>query len=156
MNVSTPLPGALDQLRELHRSLTRWEPFIKEALAHGHHAHTFDDIVHMILQNRVQFFAYPEAFCIMELVTYPQFKVYHCFLAGGKDEAVLAIEEPMTAIARSLECRYLSFAGRAGWQRILAKRGWTFACVTMYRDIGETPDERRRREGRREHAEGRD
>lgn len=143
----------LHQLRYLLEQLSIWEDKITEALRHGRNAHTFDDIVGMVLQNRVFFFSYDDAFVIMEKIDYPQFSVFHVFLAGGELEAVLSVHPEMERLGRQLGCKYLSMAGRKGWQRPLADRGWQHVCTTMYRPIEELPDEQW--EGRTADYEGR-
>lgn len=135
----------LDRLKSLLDRLELWEDTIEEALHHGGNAHSFDDIVAMVLQNKVFFFTYPEAFVVMEKVDYPQFSVFHCFLAGGTIEAVMGVQDEMEKVGRELGCKYLSIAGRRGWQRQLQERGWRHICTTLYRTIGELPNEQRKR-----------
>ncbi len=156
MNDATPPKGVLAQLDTLVASLHKWREKIEEGLVHGHHAHTFDAVVNMILANRLYFFAYDNAFCIMEKVEYPNYSVFHCFLAGGEMEAVFDIQGPMADLAKAMGCSYLSVSGRKGWERKLAERGWTFTCVTMYLDIREREDERWRREGRSDYERDED
>lgn len=135
----------LDKLSSLIQKLRWWEETINEALSHGRKTHSFDDIVTMILQNRVFLFVYDEAFVIMEKVEYPQFSVFHCFLAGGKLEAVLAAQSEMEELGEKMGCKYLSMAGRKGWGPSLTALGWHHVCTTMYKPIGEKTHERRER-----------
>lgn len=135
----------LTQLQGLLVRLEQWEDTINEALAHGRHTHTFDDVVSMVLQNRVLFFPFDKAFVIMEKVDYPRFSVFHCFLAGGELKEVLAAQDEMEIVGRKLGCKYLSIAGRLGWQRTLRDLGWQHVCTTMYRPIGELSNGQRER-----------
>jgi len=148
---SDSVTGTLPRLENLVASPHKWQPAIEEALVHGRHAHDFDDIVGMILINRLYFFTYERCFVIMEQVEYPKFKVFHCFLAGGDMDAIFAVQPEMAELGKTLGCTYLSIAGRKGWEKKLATRGWSFTCTTMYFDLGED-DEQRRREGRGNHA----
>lgn len=136
------------RLENVIRQLRHWQPWIEEALVHARHTHTFDDIVGMILQNRVLFFPYDDCFLVMEKVVYPQFATFHCFLAGGEMEAVISHEAEMREIGQKLDCKYLSIAGRKGWLRQLERRGWRHVSSAMFLPIGEPEDEWRRREGR--------
>jgi hypothetical protein len=129
--------GVLDRLQGLVGLLKHWRPQIEEALHHGKDAHTFDTVVEMILSNRLHFFAYPDCFVIMEIVEYPNYKVFHCFLAGGKMEAIIQAQQPLGEVGKIMGCRYLSVSGRKGWERQLADIGWKFVCTTLYYEIGE-------------------
>jgi hypothetical protein len=140
MNKHVLLPSGgetLNRFKELIAQLEKWQPKLEESLAHGHMTHTFDDLVEMILTNRAHFYSWDEAFAVMEYVQYPQFSVYHCFLAGGSVDGVMATVEPLKKVARALGCRYVSLAGREGWRKPFAARGWEFVCTTLYCDVGE-------------------
>lgn len=117
--------------------LEHWKPQIETAMRHGRRTHTFDDVVQMIMAERLHFFSYPEAFIIIELVQYPQFKTFHCFAAGGKMSALLAAIDEMKVLAKALDCRHLSITGRKGWERVLGRHGWGHLCSTMFLPIEE-------------------
>lgn len=138
---------AFTRLQLLIESLDKWRPVIERALVHARHTHTFDDIVGMILQNRVIFFPYDDCFLVMEKVVYPRFSTFHCFLAGGDMEAVMSRQAEMAEIGAKLDCKYLSIAGRKGWLRQLEQHGWRHVSSAMFMPIGEPDDEWRRREG---------
>lgn len=129
------------KLQFLIAQLERWRTTIEKALVHAQHTHTFDDIVGMVLSNRVLFFPYDDCFLVMEKVTYPRFSTFHCFLAGGAMEAVMARQEEMREIGQQLECKYLSIAGRKGWLRQLESRGWRHVSSAMFMPIGESDNE---------------
>lgn len=131
----------LDAIAVLIEQIKRWEDKINEALYYAKNTHSFDDVVQLILTNRVLFFSYQEAFLIMERVEYPSFATFHCFLAGGKIEAVMEAQQQMEQLGKDLGCKYLSIAGRPGWQRVLASKGWKPVCVTLYREIEEVKNE---------------
>jgi hypothetical protein len=147
------MTAALDNLEALLAALRRWKPTMEAALEHGRDAHTFDDIVGMVMANRVLFFSFEKCFLVMERVEYPQFAVFHCFLAGGNMEAVMEAQTQMAQVGRQLGCKYLSFSGRSGWERKLKDRGWSHVATTMYCPIKEESNEQRR-EGRAADAIG--
>lgn len=125
----------LDRLEQLVEDLRTHEGNIKAAIAYTNGTHTFDDIVAMIMTGRVDYFPYQTAFVIMERITYPQFSIYHCFLAGGDLQGVLDSIPPMKQEARRRDCRYLSMAGRKGWTKVLADDGWKHIATTMYTEV---------------------
>lgn len=125
----------LDTAQAKIDGLRHWKEKIEVALDHGANTHTFDDVCTMVMENRLALFLYPEAFSLMEIVHYPQFSVFHCFIAGGEMQAVLDIEKELMPVAKSLGCAYLSFSGREGWVRVHKANGWTPVCTTLYKEV---------------------
>lgn len=134
MNVHAPL-SALDLMQARIDGLRHWRRNIEIALEHGAHTHTFNDVCDMVLSGRLALFLYPSAFLLMETVSYPQFSVFHCFIAGGDMQAVLDTEADMAEIGKQLGCKYLSFSGRDGWLRVHKNNGWKPVCTTLYKEI---------------------
>lgn len=133
-----PPEGTPDKLASLELTLAnlrKWRPQIEVALRHGAQAQSFDDLLMMVMRGTVQFYSFEKSFLVMEIINYPQFKVYHCFLAGGDMRDVFESEARMLPNAKALGCKYLSIAGRKGWTRMLKPRGWKFVCATMYKEV---------------------
>lgn len=126
-----------EEYRMVLNVLDYWRPQLEEALASGGNAHTYDDLVSAAMRGDVTIFSYPGCLLVMELVQYPQFKVWHCFVACGEMAEVLRSEGPMHKVAALMGCKYLSFAGRAGWERVLKKSGWHTVCTTMYKEVSD-------------------
>lgn len=136
MNQTIPVdPPILEKLENLLGNLKKFENDIRIAIHHANDTHSFDDIVHMVISGRLHFFAFEKSFTLMEVVNYPKFNVYHCFIAGGKLDGVIESIEPMQQVARSLNCKFLSMAGRKGWGKVLAERGWKHVATTMYIEV---------------------
>lgn len=112
-----------------------WKSHILDALERAKHTHSFDDIVRLSMSGHLAVFAYPDAFMIMEQINYPQFKVLHCFLAGGNHDTIVGTELQMEEVARNAGCKYMSFSGRRGWDKDAKLRGWEFVSTTMYKPI---------------------
>ena len=120
---------------ELLNEIVLWQGGIEAALSYANGSHTFDDVVKKILTGEVHFFSYPDCFVIMQVILYPQYKTYHCFLAGGNQKALDKVLDEMTANAKHFDCRYLSLSGRHGWVRRLKTRGWQHTFSTMYLEL---------------------
>ena len=112
--------------------ILHWRDGIEDALQYGEHSHTFDDLVGKVLTGQLHFYNYEECCLFMQIVQYPQFKNYHCFLATGNQEALDAAGVDMSRIAREFGCKHLSISGRPGWERRLKVRGWKHVLSTMY------------------------
>jgi hypothetical protein len=112
-----------------------WGPTIQKALDYGGHTHTPDDVFKMAIQGRIHCYFFDGCFVFMEVVDYPQSRVYHCFISGGEMEAMLSHEDDLAKLALAMNCTHLSFAGRHGWKRVFEQRGWDFICITMHKDL---------------------
>lgn len=119
----------------LMNDLLRWKDGIEEALSYSNGSHTFDDVVRKVVTGEVHFYSYDECFTIMQVIIYPQYKTYHCFLAAGNQEALDNVRDDMLEVARTLGCRYLSISGRHGWVKRLQSRGWKHVYSTMYLEV---------------------
>lgn len=119
----------------LMQEILAWREGIEQALTYGRGSYTFDDMIAKVITGEFHFYNYPECCLFMQVVTYPQFKNYHCFLATGTQEALDAAGEDMERMARQLGCKHLSISGRPGWERRLKARGWTHVLSTMYLEV---------------------
>lgn len=127
-----PTP-TLQRYAVLVAALAHWQPEIVSALARAKDSHTFDDVAHMVMAGKLAMFNYPDAFMLMEVVDYPQFKVWHCFLAGGNKDAITSTEAEHGGIAIAIGCKYIGFSGRKGWDHEASHRGWEYVCTTRYK-----------------------
>jgi hypothetical protein len=119
----------------LLEDIMRWRDGIDAALSYAQGSHTFDDVVKKILTGEVHFFSYAECFTIMQVINYPQYRTYHCFLAGGNQAALDAVRDEMLSNAKALNCRFLSISGRHGWVKRLTSRNWKHVYSTMYLEV---------------------
>lgn len=135
---SFPLDGGNEKtlkIQALITDLLKKQLDIEAALEYAHNSHTFDDVVEMVLVGRLHFYPTGDSFVIMEVLTYPQHKVYHTFLAGGNMEEIFNIHDTLHDNAKKLECSYTSVVGRKGWEKALKSRGWKYSYSTLYREV---------------------
>lgn len=133
---NSPIIGdALSNLKQLVADLEKYRLDIEAALCYGQDSHTFDDVVGKVLRNEVHFYPQDNSFVIMELHRYPQYKVYHCFLAGGDMAEIIAVHPWMLANAKQLDCKYVSIAGRIGWERALKNHGWKKQFTVLRKEV---------------------
>lgn len=124
-----------DKTIALMMDIKRWKDGLEEALSFAEGSHTFDDVVEKIITGQVHFYSYPDCCLIMQVVTYPQFKNYHCFLACGNQDALDNARDDMLRMAQQLGCKNLSISGRVGWVRRLKSRGWKHVFATLYLEV---------------------
>jgi len=134
MNDMTPTRYVVDDYLTMLYGLKHWQDKIQIALDKCGNAHSFDDVVRLVIEKKVGLFLYPDCVVIMEVIEYPQYSVFHCFIGAGDLTALLGKIEAMHDIARNMGCKYLSFAGRRGWTKAMPD-GWTPICTTMYKEV---------------------
>jgi hypothetical protein len=115
--------------------LERCRPWIEAAMEYSGGTHEFEDIVHALIEGRMQFWPAPEGCAITEILCYPRKKVLHVFLAGGEMDQLIDMIEGAAAWGRGQGCSGMTMAGRLGWERVLNKSGWKRSMVVMERGI---------------------
>ena len=121
---------------KLTEEFIRFSPLIGEALSYSGHTHTLDDIYLGVMQGRYRLWALEKSFMVTEISVYPQAKHYHLFLGGGDLEEIFGMQDAVKAAARECGCSLVTITGRSGWRRLLVKRGWKAALVTLSLEVG--------------------
>ena len=110
------MTAAPDRLRLIAR--------VNEALALAGDVLTFNDLVAMARERRVQVFANDEALIATELLTYPQARHLNCFVGAGSLAGMFALETQVEDFARQYGVTMMIAHGRPAWGRIGEARGW--------------------------------
>lgn len=140
MSTEKPLPStgelnvALEAIKLLE-GLLRWQSNIEEALSHALMSHSFNDVVGLVVRNQAHFFEYEDCFIIMQYDEFPNYKAYHCFLAGGRMESIMDKQETMRQHASALGCKYMTISGRPGWSRQLKQNGWKHLYSILFAEV---------------------
>lgn len=122
---------AENQQPTLMDELERCRPWIEAALERTGGTHLFEDIVEAVFEGRMQFWPAHDACAVTEVIVFPRKKVLHVFLAGGKMETIVDMNESAAIWAKSLGCEGMSIAGRKGWVKVLKSKGWRESYVTL-------------------------
>ena len=139
LNCNSPITGSshLNHYRQVLDDLVRFEVEINNALSYSEGTHTFNDIVLMVMNNRVQFHPLKHSFIITEFTVYPQTRHLNWFLAGGDMDEILAAQKGFRKVAREAGCSAMVMTGRVGWKRVLEKQGWRHSHTTMIYEVKE-------------------
>ena len=70
-----------------------------------------------------------------EIVSYPQKKVLHIFLAGGEMDQIVDMDSSAVEFAKMNGCTGMSIAGRKGWARVLTEKGYQETYTVLGKDI---------------------
>lgn len=135
MNEMTEIKSLAERVANLMDEVLAWRPEIEAALQHAEFSHTFDDITAMLIKGELVFNAFEDCFSITQINVFPQFKVLHFMIVGGKLESIIAKKSQFERIAKEHNCKYLSFSGRPGWARALKTHGWEHKFTTMWSEV---------------------
>jgi hypothetical protein len=115
----------------LDDELQRCRQWIEDALKYSGGTHDFEDIVQGVKEGRFQFWNGKESAAITEITVYPKKKILHVFLAGGKMEEIVRMNESAKIFAEINGCSAMTIAGRKGWERVLKKEGYEPKFTTL-------------------------
>lgn len=113
--------------------LEAWErakPHLQAALDAGGNTHSLEDVFTGLNSGIYQFWHTPVAYCVTEVVEFPQRKGLNFWLAGGDVKALMGTIEPaVSGWGRSVGCdfAYGALVDRKGWDRVLPEgyqKGW--------------------------------
>jgi hypothetical protein len=108
---------------------------LQEALDQGGNTHTLADVSRAVEAGEARFWEQGNAAIITEIHQFPRAKVIHFWLATGELEDVIALSERILAWAKQQGFTGATLAGRRGWTRVLANRGWEPRLVEMGRRL---------------------
>ena len=100
-------------------------PEIEKALKYSAGTHTFDDVVELVQQAKMQFWPGRSSVIVTEIVLHPQSKCLNYFLAAGKMDELEMMTPMIESWGKGLGCTRVTLAGRKGWQRtFLVSQGY--------------------------------
>ena len=108
---------------------------IKKALEHCGGTHSLQHVVDRLESGDAQYWEEGSAAIITELRETPNMRVLHFWLATGDLEDVILLSERIIEWGRYVGCQRATLAGRKGWEKVLARNGWSPELVLMGRDI---------------------
>lgn len=112
-----------------------YKDMIEAAIAYNGGTHTYQDVVDAILVGKMQLWPAPDACAVTEIVSYPQTKHCHIFLAAGNLDTILDGQDSVIAWAKAQGCSRITLSGRMGWSKVLKNRGWETPMLTMIKEI---------------------
>lgn len=107
-------------------------PKLERALALAGDTHTVADVAYEVETGEAQLWVEGDGMLVTQIDFKPRERILIFWLAAGDMDDVLKLEEIASAWGREVGCTRAQMAGRRGWERALADRGWQRAPVTMY------------------------
>jgi len=119
--------------------LMKCREWIQSALDKGGDTHDFKDIVDGVISGHMQLWSGASGCAVTEILVYPNKKILHVFLAGGKMghgiDQIIDMHDSAVEFAKRNDCQGMTVSGRAGWKKILASRGWKQQFVTLAKEL---------------------
>ena len=115
--------------------LIRCREWIQSALDKGGDTHSFIDVVDGVMSGHMQLWSGEKGCAVTEIVVYPNKKVLHVFLAGGKLEQITDMHKDAVQWAKAQGCDGMTLSGRKGWLKILNKDGWKEQQIVMAKEF---------------------
>ena len=98
---------------------------LEAALAYSGGSHTVDDVLGMIERGEAQRWDGPNSIVVTEIDRQPHKTYLLFFLAAGRKDELLAMQEGIFAWGREQGCDAARLVGRKGWARsFLTDHGW--------------------------------
>ena len=119
----------------IKEEVIRCREWIQSALDKGGDTHSFIDVVDGVVGGKMQLWSGKKGCAVTEIVVYPNKKVLHVFLAGGKLEQITDMHKDAVQWAKAQGCDGMTLSGRKGWLKILNKDGWKEQQIVMAKEF---------------------
>jgi hypothetical protein len=109
---------------------------IEKALKHGGNTYSFEALKRAIQTERFKLLYTNRAILVVEIISYPNYKVVNMFLTAGDIKQCVMLSHRACAWGRENGCKYAIGTGRAGWERVVRDLGWKrFPTTTMIKEL---------------------
>jgi hypothetical protein len=110
---------------------------IESALAYSGGTHTYEDVLQMVEEERLQLWPGVHSVIVTEIIEYPRKRTLHFFIAAGN---IAELEQMYPVVEQwgvMKGCTAASLVGRPGWTRsfLSRKEGWKDGLVLMQKDL---------------------
>jgi len=99
----------------------KFEHLLLNALEYGNGTHSLEDVAMALDKDEMQLWAGRNTVLVTEILTHPQKKIIHVFLAAGNLEEVFEILPYVEKHGKNEGCSEMSMAGRVGWEKVIKK-----------------------------------
>jgi len=115
--------------------LLRCREWIQGALDKDDNTHSFIDVVEGVMSGHMQLWAGEKGCAVTEIVCYPNKKVLHVFLAGGKLKEITDMHEDAVKWAKAQGCVGMTIVGRKGWKKVFQNEGWKEKHMVLAKEL---------------------
>lgn len=108
---------------------------IEAALKHGGDTHSIHDVEALVAGQYAQLWQTERACIVTEVDQAPGAKTLRFWLATGDLEEVIVMSRGIEDWGRRQGCTRSEFAGRRGWERVLAAEGWSPSLIVLTKEL---------------------
>lgn len=108
---------------------------VDSALEYAGGTHEFEDVVAEVATGAMQFWPAKKSCVVTQIVSYPQMRTLHIFLAAGDLAEIKDMDETFREFGKKLDCKHVTLSGRRGWTKALADIGYKSVHTTMAKEI---------------------
>jgi hypothetical protein len=105
-----------------------WVPYFLEseqlllnAIEYGNGTHSLEDVAMALNKDEMQFWPGINTAIVTEIITFPQKKSIHVFLAAGDMDEVIRILPFIEKHGKMEGCTQMTMTGRKGWEKVMSK-----------------------------------
>ena len=113
----------------------KWRKIIVKILDRNDNYASIDDIYLQCCDYSKLFFENGEAFVVVSVEEHPKSTRLHIVLAGGSLVGLDKLDPIVSDFGRKIGASKMTFIGRKGFARVMAKRGWKSPFIYMERDM---------------------
>lgn len=114
----------------------RCEPYIRAALKYSDNSHDVEDVLLDVASGSAQFWPGPSSAIVTKVVSYPNHKALHFWLAGGNLAELRGLHAKAEAWGVEQGCTRSTIVGRRGWERTFLKdRGFAPQSVVFSKEL---------------------
>lgn len=128
-------PDLADSIIRALQAMQKHRLDIETALCYGDNSHTFDDVVLRLVRGELDIFEFENSLIIAEVCDAPQHRTFHLYIGCGDLNEILSKEDFMLREARIRGCKYISIAGRRGWEKPLKDMGWRHTLSILSKEV---------------------
>jgi hypothetical protein len=137
--MATQVEQERQKVNGIIEQVARCGKWLNEALEHGsmggEATHTLEDIAKGVIEGRFQLWPAEDAALLTEVLTYPQARHLHVFLAGGNLETIEKMRESVEQFGLQNGCTALSINGRPGWSKVFEEHGYQKGLTTTVKRL---------------------
>jgi hypothetical protein len=105
----------------------KFEHLLLNALEYGNGTHSLEDVAMALDKDEMQLWPGRNTVLVTKILTHPQKRVIHVFLAAGNLEEVFEILPYVEQHGKNESCSEITMIGRVGWEKVLKR---VYACKT--------------------------
>jgi hypothetical protein len=118
-----------------YEAMLPYRDMLESALAFSGGTHSFRDVAWLVQEGEMQFWPAQRSCAVTQIVSYPQMRTLHVFLAAGDLMEIKDMDETFLDFARKLDCKHITLSGRKGWVKALDDIGFKSVHVTLAKEV---------------------